>query len=123
MRIFGTAVIGMALAAALCVPVGVALAADPEHGMMLEESVKNAKTPADHEALAKHYDELAAQATKEAAEHRAMGAAYKGMPATSSGKGSGLSAMPQHCDNLAKNFEAEASEYKAMAAAHRQMAK
>lgn len=121
MRKFRLGASGIALAVALCGPAGVALAEHHDHGN-LEEMVKNAKTPADHQALAKQYDALAADATKQAAMHRAMGNAYKGMPATSSGKGSAVSAMPQHCENLAKSFESQASDFKAIADAHRQLA-
>lgn len=81
--------------------------------------VKNAKTPEDNLALAAHYDELAANAQKEAASHRAMGGLYK---ASSLPKGGSTAAFVQHCNNLSKYFEAQATEFKAMADAHREQA-
>ena len=51
-----------------------------------------------------------------------MGESYKSF-ATSSGKGSGVSAMPQHCAALAKTYSAEAAHYKAMADTERKLAK
>jgi len=57
--------------------------------------VQSAKTAADHEAIAKIYDAKAAEATREAAEHRRMGEAYKGLTGSASGKSYGTSAMPQ----------------------------
>jgi hypothetical protein len=85
--------------------------------------VQSAKTAADHEAIAKIYDAKAAEATREAAEHRRMGEAYKGLTGSASGKSYGTSAMPQHCDALTKAYESEAENFKAMAQAHRDLAK
>jgi len=106
--------------ATFALPVLYARAAD-EVDML--KKVQSAKTPADHEAIAKHYDAQATQATESAAMHRKMGESYKGQAATSSGKGAGISAMPQHCEALAKNYDAEADHYKAMAQTHRDLAK
>lgn len=91
-----------------------------EENANIEEMVKNARTPADHQALAAHYDALAADAESRAASHRTMANSYRGIPIP---KGGGTTAMVQHCENLAKSFDSQAREYKAMAAAHRQMAK
>jgi hypothetical protein len=85
--------------------------------------VQSAKTAADHEAIAKIYDARAAAATKEAADHRRMGEAYKGLSGTATGKGYATSAMPQHCEALAKAYDAEAENFKAMAQTHRDLAK
>jgi hypothetical protein len=88
----------------------------------ISQKILNAKTAADHEAIAKYYDEQAAEATKGAARHRQMAESYRGL-ASSSGKGAGVSAMPQHCEALVKDLEAEAAHYKAMAETHRALAK
>ncbi len=85
--------------------------------------VQAAKTAADHEAIAKIYDAKAAEATVEAADHRRMGAAYKGLAGSASGKSYATSAMPQHCDTIAKAYDSEAENFKAMAQAHRDLAK
>ena len=107
------------LLAELALPISYAPAAED---MDIASKVQAAKTAADHQALAEHFDQQAAEATKNAALHRRMGESYKGF-ATSIGKGSGVSSMPQHCEALAKNFEAEADHYKAMAQTHRDLAK
>jgi hypothetical protein len=86
------------------------------------QKVKSAKTAADHEAIAKYYEDQAAAAKKKAADHKTMGESYRGM-GTATGKSSGFSAMPQHCDSLTKSFTQEAAEYEAMAKAHRDLAK
>lgn len=112
---------GVALLAltALALPVLYARAADEAD---IVQKVQSAKTAADHEAIAKYYDEQAAEATKMAAEHRRMGESYKAF-GSSMGKGSAMSTMPQHCEALAKSYEAEADHYKAMAQTHRDLAK
>lgn len=92
-------------------------------GADMLKQVQSAKTPADHEAIAKHYDAEAADATQSAAMHRNMGESYKGLAGGSSGKGAGASAMPGHCESLAKNFDAEAEHFKSMAQTHRDIAK
>jgi len=81
--------------------------------------VKNAKTAADHEALAAMYDKEAANAKEMAATHQQMAQSYK----SSTGKGTGASAMPQHCASLVKSFQEQASMYEKMAAAERAEAK
>jgi hypothetical protein len=86
------------------------------------DQVKSAKTPAEHEAIAKRYDAQAAAARRNAAAHEQMADSYRAM-ASSIGKGSGASSMPQHCESLVKTFEAEAADYEAMAQAHRALAK
>jgi hypothetical protein len=89
----------------------------------MEDMVQNAKTAADHEAIAKMYDEEAAAAKKKAEEHTKMGARYKhyesGNPKT---QGVHFD-MPKHCANLVKSYEAAAKEAEEMASAHRAMAK
>ena len=106
--------------AAFALPVFPARAANDAD--MLKQ-VQSAKTPADHEAIAKHYDAEAAAATQSAATHRKMGESYKGQAASSSGKAAGISAMPGHCESLAKNFDAESEQFKSMAQTHRDLAK
>jgi len=105
--------------AGLALPVSYARAAED---VDIAKQVQSAKTAADHEAIAKYYDEQAAVAKANAAEHRRMAESYKGM-STSIGKGAGVSSMPQHCESLAKDFDAEAEHYKAMAQTHRELAK
>jgi len=83
------------------------------------DRIAAARTAADHEEIAKWYDDQAQTAEAKAAEHKKMGEAYK--------KGGGAFAhkthFHEHCETLAKSYTAEAKEYRALAAAHRQMAK
>lgn len=78
-----------------------------------------AKTPADHEAIAKSYDAEAVAADAKATAHEAMAKTYRvgGAP-----KGSHVS-MAGHCERLVKQYRTVAEEYRLLAAAHRQMAK
>jgi hypothetical protein len=85
----------------------------------IADQIANAKTPADHEAIAKWYDDQAKEAQDKADEHKKMGAAYKKEPGAITSK----THFHQHCETLATNYAAEAKEYRALAAAHREMAK
>lgn len=78
-----------------------------------------AKTPADHEAIAKSYDAEAIAADAKASSHEAMARTYRtgGAP-----KGSRTS-IARHCERLVKQYRAVAKENRLLAAAHRQMAK
>jgi hypothetical protein len=109
-----------AVAVVICstmLPAGWARAQMAGHEMA--DMVKQAKTAADHEALAAQYDKDAADAKERAAEHRQMAQSYK----SNMGKGTGASAMPQHCANLAKFFDQQAAMYTKMAATEREDAK
>lgn len=83
----------------------------------LLQRVESARTPADHEALAAHYDKQASAARASAQVHRKMATSYQGMIAG----GRGGASMPAHCNAIVANQEAIAADYEAMAAAHRQM--
>ena len=109
--------LALLLALGVALPTAQALAAED-----ITQKVQTAKTAADHEAIASYYDAQAADALQKAAMHQKMGESYKGA-ATSSGKGSGVSAMPQHCEALTKTYNAEAEHYKAMAQTERELAK
>jgi hypothetical protein len=107
-------VAGLALALALS-----AAPALGGHDHDLEQSmIESASTPAQHEALAKHFRARAEAARNEAARHRAMGKSYAG------GR---MARSPQppstHCTKLADSFDAQAAEYDALAAAHEAEAK
>jgi hypothetical protein len=101
-------------------PTFTAAAADDKN---LEELVQNAKTAADHEAIAKLYDDEAAMARKKAAEHRKMGAEYTHFAAGGTKGQLAHFDMPKHCSSLVKSYENAAKEAEAMAAAHREAAK
>jgi hypothetical protein len=85
----------------------------------LEKAVSEAKTPADHEAIASYYDKEAATAKDKAAEHRRLAEIYRTQAA--SGRAP-LQPMGMHCQQLAQIYESAAADDAALAAAHRQMA-
>ena len=87
--------------------------------------IQTAKTAADHEAIATHFEEMAAEAKESAERHQKMGAAYtNNLPPNQKSTTSSLNrTMPPHCKSLVKQYQAAAAEYLAMAKVHRAMAK
>ena len=85
----------------------------------LEKAVTEAKTPAEHEALASYYEKETATAKDKAAEHRRLAEIYRTQAA--SGRAP-LQPMGMHCQQLAQIYESAAADDDALAAAHRQMA-
>jgi hypothetical protein len=92
--------------------------ATPAYASDIEDKIASAKTAADHEAIAKWYDEQAKAAEGKAAEHRKMGQEYQ-----KAGGPAAKAQLPAHCDGLVKIYTNAASELEAMAKAHREMAK
>ncbi|HLK10045.1 MAG TPA: hypothetical protein VKW76_01550 [Candidatus Binatia bacterium] len=105
----------VALSLALLAGPPTARAADVDIDKMIEE----AKTPADHEAIAAYYDQQADAARAKAAEHQKMGEDYKKMGGALAHK----THFHEHCEALVRSYRSEAKEYAALAAAHREMAK
>ncbi len=98
--------------AALTLPIARATAQQPVvTESNLTEMIKNAKTPAEHEAIAAFYDREAAANEERAKIHRNDANIYA------------KPGMTLHCNNLARDFRRAAKEDKALAAAHREMAK
>jgi len=83
----------------------------------IEQMLTEAKTPADHEAIAAYYDKEAQEAHKKHAEHQKMKEWYKNTPAVSKG------GFSTHCDALISYDDKAAKEYEALAKLHRKMAK
>ena len=84
-----------------------------------EAQIAAAKTPADHEAIAKAYDAEATAAEAKAKAHEGMARTYRtggGTPKASP------TVMVGHCDRLMKTYSAAAVEYRALAAEHRKLA-
>ena len=77
-----------------------------------------AKTPADHEALAKAYEVEAKALEKMAARHKDLGQTY-GQP----GGKPWQAGQAKHCDSVASELEAAAKEERALAEEHAKMAK
>lgn len=74
--------------------------------------VETADTVAEHQALANHFREKAADARDEAARHEKMGKTYM------MGKATERTQMQRHCQKLADGFKSQAVEYDAMAKVH-----
>lgn len=98
--------------------VSLALHAAADQKDDLAAMVVDAKTAADHEAIAKKYDALSAEEKSRAAMHTKMAQGYKSMGGAAVGKYH----MDHHCESIAKSANATASEYEQMANAHREMA-
>ena len=92
-------------------------AREARHSM--DQMVTQAKTPADHEKLAKMYDAEAAKARAAAETHRKMADAYR----KAGGAWVEKVHIDQHCDALVKSYTAAAEEYEALAKAEREIAK
>jgi hypothetical protein len=84
----------------------------------LNAMAARASTPADHRALAEYFLTLAKRYTSEAADHKAMASAYRGLP-RSPGWAAGAAT---HCDRLVTLSEESANEAAGSAAMHRQLA-
>ena len=106
--IIGTALIGCAVTQPNAV-----------HGTPMEEMIQSAKTRADHEAIAKHYDDEAKASQAKAEKHRKMSAAYRIM---GTGKGTGTAGFVAHCDKLVTKYEELAKDNLELAKLHRQVA-
>jgi hypothetical protein len=111
-RLFGASALVLVLAT---MPVARAVGAE-DAGIM--EKIASAKTPADYEALAVHFDKQAADARAQAERHKTMAEDYRraGGPAAKA-------QLPEHCEGLVTYYNGVAKEYAAMAAGYRQMAK
>ena len=86
--------------------------------VVTQAQIEAASSAAQHEALARSYDEEAAAAEMKANSHGKMAQTYR--LASSSKMPS--SAMTEHCNRLEKDYRDVADEYRSMAALHRQMA-
>ena len=88
-----------------------------QEGKSIDQMVAEAKTPADHEAIAAYYDKEAQEAHQKHAEHKKLADSYDLTPKLKGGT------MSKHCTDAGKKYEGIAKDYEAMAKAHRQMAK
>ncbi len=97
------------------VPLGIATAEDKN----IEQMITEAKTPAEHEAIAAYYEKEAQVAHQKHEKHLDMRASYEKTPAYLALKTS----LPWHCETIAKNYQKTATEYEELAKFHREMAK
>jgi len=88
-----------------------------QEGKSIEQMITEAKTPADHDAIAAYYDKEAQEAHKKHAEHQKMKEWYKNTPMMSKG------GFSTHCDSLISLDDKTAKQYEALAKLHKDMAK
>jgi len=101
-----------ALAAVLTLGLATPLPAAAE---VTEAQIAAARTPADHESIAKAYEADAATADAKAKEHEAMARTYR----STGGPKSNTNSMVRHCERLVKSYTDAAADYRALAAEHR----
>jgi hypothetical protein len=86
----------------------------------VSELIVKAKTPADHERLAKHYDYVAVEAEADAVEHDELFKVYGRLPeAGSNPKGHWIAQAGTHCSKLAADARDAAEQARALAKLHR----
>lgn len=111
--------LGAVLAALLiCFNVPTIRAFAKQH-MVMSDMITMAKTPADHEKLAAHYEQEAKAARAKAEEHKKMAEAYR----KAGGPLIEKLHIDQHCDSLVKSFTEMADEFDALAKAEHEGAK
>jgi hypothetical protein len=89
----------------------------------LTNLIANAKTPADHKKIARHYAAYASQYDGKAAEHTREANAYRKAPNASESKRPGAPDTAAHCDRLADLSRELAKTARELAAYHEGMAK
>lgn len=89
------------------------------HSMDMTQAVQSAKTPSDHENLAKHYEDAANEMQATAEAHKKMLAQYEGNRGL---YGKQAQSLISHCQGLVRIYEQAAAENKSMADSHRQLA-
>ncbi|SCZ84819.1 conserved exported hypothetical protein [Nitrosomonas mobilis] len=89
------------------------------HPMDMAEAIQNAKTSADHEELANHYEDAAKDMQLMAQEYKKRLGPYK---RKSHIFGKSAQHLQAHCKKLIKIYEQAAEENKIMADSHRKMA-
>lgn len=96
-----------------CAP---AQAGDKSDGSTVSAAqIEAARTPADHEAIARAYDEEAATLERKAEAHAAMAKVYRGGGAPKAHSPS----MTSHCERLVSQYRGAAKEARALASEHR----
>jgi RecB family exonuclease len=88
------------------------------HPMDMTSAVQSAKTKADHEALAAHYEQAAKDALAKVQEHKKILDEYK---AKSYLYGKQAAMLEQHCQSLIQSYQQVADANLQMAQTHRQM--
>jgi hypothetical protein len=89
------------------------------HPMDMTSIIRNAKTSADHEALAKHYEDAAKEMRLKVEEHKKTLEEYEAHPYYYGKRAQDLKA---HCRSLISSYEQASEANMSMAKVHRQMA-
>lgn len=82
----------------------------------IEHQLEMAKTAADHEAIAKRFEDEAAQLEKQAGEHERLAKRYRGGMGV--GPKTNAAELASHCDSMVKNLRASAQDAREMARMH-----
>jgi endonuclease III len=88
------------------------------HPMDMSQAVQSASSKADHEALAKHYEETAKEMQLKVDEHKKLLSLYQ---SKSYLYGKQAEDFKAHCQRLINDYEKAAEENMEMAKMHRQM--
>jgi uncharacterized membrane-anchored protein YhcB (DUF1043 family) len=89
----------------------------------LKTLIANAKTPEDHQRLAKHFTAKAAQLEDDAKDHEALAAQYKANPNMHEMKHPGSQQTASHCATMARSLRKAAEDARKVASDHELMAK
>ncbi|MDP1950114.1 MAG: hypothetical protein Q8K59_03300 [Nitrosomonas sp.] len=89
------------------------------HPMDMTQAIQNAKTPTDHTALAKHYEDAAKELQSKVQEHKKRLQEYE---SNTSHFGRQALALQTHCRNLINAYEQAVKANMDMADSHRKMA-
>ncbi|NOT55452.1 MAG: hypothetical protein HOP18_12675 [Deltaproteobacteria bacterium] len=109
----GAVVLVLALTPWVALPVG-----SDEEGKNIAQMIAEAKSSANHEAIAAYYEQEARAAHQQHKKHLDMRASYEERPGYLKLKTS----LPWHCEVIAKNYQQTATEYEELAKLHREMA-
>lgn len=100
-------------------PLLISCAAMSPHPMDMAAALQSAKTPADHQDLARHYEQVANEMQAKAEQHAELLAHYERERYLYAKQ---WPAMAEHCKNLIRFYEGAARENRQMAEIHRQVA-
>ena len=96
---------------------GYAIGADQTPPVSVEQKILAAKSKAEHEELAVHYEQEAKTLQAKAEEHKEMAKAYGKSPLAEKHD------FARHCNSIAQKYEAAAKDDLALAKLHRSLAK
>ena len=89
------------------------------HHASMAVMIRSAKTPADHEALARHYEAAAQRLDDDASRQERVAPVH----ATSIAGRRTFQGLATHCSNVARDLRAATAEDRALARLHREAAK